>query len=205
MGRLFSGRFYARDALDVAPELLGALLRRGRVVLRITEVEAYRWPSDTANHGRHGRTARNDALWGPAGRTYVYLCYGVHHLLNLVTAKDGQASAVLVRSCEPVAGLDLIRRRRRGAEGFRLLTGPGNVAAALSLDLSWNSHPVYKSGGLEVRSGESPGNILAGPRVGVDYALPEHRHAPWRFAVAESRWVSQRAGLSPRKLRSKNA
>ncbi|MFQ5844195.1 MAG: DNA-3-methyladenine glycosylase, partial [Planctomycetota bacterium] len=189
MPDLLPQRFYARDALDVAPDLLGALLRRGRVVLRITEVEAYRWPDDSANHGRHGRTARNDALWGPPGCAYLYLCYGVHHLLNLVTGREGEAAAVLVRSCEPVAGLPTIRRRRGGGDGPVLLTGPGRVGAALGLDLGWNRHPLHEPGGLEVRRGAPPPGVLAGPRVGVRYARPEHRDAPWRFAAAATAWV----------------
>ena len=189
-------RFYARDALDVAPELLGALLCRGSVVLRITEVEAYRWPDDTANHGRHGRTPRNDALWSQPGRLYVYLCYGIHHLLNLVTDADGRASAVLVRAAEPLAGLGVIRRRRNGLNGPALLTGPGKVGAALGLSLQWNHHPLYERGGLEVRSGEPPDEILSGPRVGIDYARPEHRDAAWRFAAGGTPWVSHRRGLA---------
>ncbi len=195
LAELFPAHFYARDALEVAPELLGGLLCRGKVVLRITEVEAYCWPDDSANHGRHGRTSRNDALWGPPGHTYVYLCYGVHHLLNLVTGHDGQASAVLIRAGEPMAGLAIIRRRRNGLSGPALLTGPGKVGQALGMDLSWSNHPLYEPGGLEVRRGKPPKEILVGPRVGVDYARPEHRNAPWRFAVGGSRWVSRRAGL----------
>lgn len=193
--RLFPRRFYARDALAVARDLLGMLLRRGRVVLRITEVEAYR-PNDTANHGRFGLTPRNRALWGPPGHAYVYTCYGVHQLLNLVTGRDGEPAAVLIRSAEPVAGLEVVRRRRGGREGPVLLTGPGKVGAALSLDPSWNHHPVYAPGALEVRRGEPPHRILAGPRVGVGYAEPGHRDAPWRLAAAGTRWVSHRPKLA---------
>jgi DNA-3-methyladenine glycosylase len=76
--------FYARDALTVARALLGKQLRRGRVVLRITEVEAYRHPDDSASHCRMGKTPRNAPMWGPPGHAYVYLCYGIHQLLNLV-------------------------------------------------------------------------------------------------------------------------
>jgi DNA-3-methyladenine glycosylase len=187
--------FYRRDALAVARELLGALLVCEGLVLRITEVEAYRWPDDTACHARHGRTERNDALWGPPGTVYVYLCYGIHNLLNLVTGEEGQAAAVLVRSCEPVTGLDLVRARRGGLAGPALLTGPGKVGAALALDRSWNGHRLFEPGGLEVRAGEPPAAVLAGPRVGVDYARPEHRDAPWRLAAAETSWVSRRGSL----------
>src|SRR3954453_1323710 len=105
--------FYARDALDVAETLLGKLLQRGEVVLRITEVEAYRHPNDTANHCRMGRTPRNAPMWGPPGHAYVYLCYGIHRMLNLVTNDEGEGAAVLIRSCEPVAGLATVAERRR--------------------------------------------------------------------------------------------
>lgn len=198
MNELLPENFYARDALEVAPALLGAVLRRGHVTLRITEVEAYRWPDDTANHGRHGRTLRNDALWGPPGRAYVYLCYGIHHLLNLVTGSDGQASAVLIRACEPVRGLETVRERRGGLSGPALLNGPGKIGQALGLDLSWNHHPVYMRGGVEVLQGSEMDQILSGPRVGVDYARPEHRDAPWRFALAGTAWVSRRSELTAR-------
>jgi DNA-3-methyladenine glycosylase len=179
----------------VARELLGALLCRDEVVLRITEVEAYRWPEDTANHCRFGRTARNAAMWGPAGHAYVYLCYGLHNMLNLVTDAEGEGAAVLVRSCEPVAGLSVIAARRGARSGVDALTGPGKVGAALALDTSWSHHPVFGPGGLEVREGTPPRRISAGPRVGIDFAEPTHRGAPWRFGDADSAWVSQRRGL----------
>ncbi|HEX5135638.1 MAG TPA: DNA-3-methyladenine glycosylase [Planctomycetota bacterium] len=182
---------YARDALEVAPELLGALIKRGGVTLRITEVEAYRWPDDTACHARHGRTERNAALWGPPGTAYVYVCYGMHMMLNLVTGKEGEAQAVLIRACEPVRGLATIRRRRGGLSGRALLDGPGKVGAALALDLSFSGRRVYERGPLEVHRGEAPAAILRGPRVGIDYALKEHREAHWRFAAAGTAWVSR--------------
>jgi len=188
--------FYARDALDVARDLIGAHVVRGDVVLRVTEVEAYRWPGDTACHARHGRTERNDALWGPPGCAYVYLCYGMHHLLNFVTGADGEAAAVLIRACEPVAGLATIRRRRGGKDGPVLLTGPGKVGAALGLDTSWCGHALYRAGGLEVRRGAPARRIAAGPRIGVDYADPEHRDAPWRLADADSAWVTHPGRLA---------
>ena len=189
--------FYARDSLEVARDVLGALIVRGRVVLRITEVEAYRWPGDTACHARHGRTERNAALWGPPGTAYVYLCYGVHHMLNLVTGEEGEAQAVLVRACEPVSGMTTIRRRRGGVRGPALLTGPGKVGAALDLDLSFCGHRLYERGPLEVRRGEPPARILRGPRVGIAYARHEDREALWRFAAAGTPWVSLRARLRP--------
>ena len=193
--RLLPRSFYARDAVVVARGLLGATLHRGGVVLRIAEVEAYCGAADSACHARHGRTERNAPLWGPPGRAYVYLCYGLHHMLNLVTGEDGDATAVLVRACEPVAGLATVRRRRGGLEGPALLTGPGKVGAALGLDLDWNGHPLFRAGGLEVRAGEAPAAIVAGPRIGIDYARSADRRAPWRLAVADSPWVTHASRL----------
>ena len=195
MARPLPRRFFARDVLEVAPALLGQHLCRDEVVLRITEVEAYRWPGDTACHARAGRTERNDAIWGPPGRAYVYLCYGIHHMLNVATGSDGEAQAVLVRACEPVAGLEEIQRRRGGKEGPVLLAGPGKIGQALALDTSWSHHPLHRPGGLTVQPGPPPRAIAVGPRVGIDYAEPAHVRLPWRFADADSRWVTQRKGL----------
>src|SRR5688572_26549600 len=105
MSRLLPQSFYARDALVVAEELLGQHIHCGGVVLRITEVEAYRHPDDSASHCRMGRTPRNAPMWGPPGHAYVYLCYGIHSMLNFVTDREGEGAAVLIRSCEPVRGL----------------------------------------------------------------------------------------------------
>jgi DNA-3-methyladenine glycosylase len=196
--------FFARDVLEVAPALLGQLLVRDEVVLRITEVEAYRWPGDTACHARAGRTERNAALWGPPGHAYVYLIYGMHSMLNIVTGADGEAQAVLVRACEPVEGLALVEQRRGGKKGPELLAGPGKVGQALALDTTWSGHPLYRSGGLTagtggltVCAGPAPAAIAVGPRVGIEYAEPEHQRLPWRFADAGSRWVTKRAELRP--------
>lgn len=193
--------FFARDALDVARDLIGTLLVRDDVVLRLTEVEAYR-EGDSANHCRAGKTARNAPMWGPPGHAYLYLCYGLHHLLNLVTDRDGVGAAVLVRSAEIVAGHDTVLARRRAVPGPAalrpaLLTGPGKVAQALGLDLAWNDHPLYRRGGLELRArrrGDKPA-LATGPRVGIDYADPADRVAPWRIADRDSRWVSVRKAL----------
>ena len=189
--------FYRRDALVVARELLGAVLIRDEVSLRITEVEAYRWPEDSANHCHKGPTERNAPMRGPAGRAYVYLCYGIHHLFNVVTGLEGQGAAVLIRGCEPVAGLETISARRGGRSGPVLLNGPGKVGAALALDTSWSNHPIYQAGGLELHAGVPPETILVGPRVGIDFAAPAHRDAPWRLAIGGSPWVSQRRHLRP--------
>ncbi|MFN7696518.1 MAG: DNA-3-methyladenine glycosylase [Deltaproteobacteria bacterium] len=192
--------FYARDALAVARDLLGHELVHGPVRLRITETEAYRHPGDTANHCRVGRTPRNAAMWGPPGRAYVYLCYGIHAMLNLVTGRDGEGAAVLIRAAEPLGGLDVVRVRRgdlTGTDTTCLLAGPGKVGQALALDRSFSGHALFAPGGLEVRRGPGVDAVLIGPRVGVDYASPSDRLAPYRFADARSRVVSHRHSLRP--------
>jgi DNA-3-methyladenine glycosylase len=189
--------FYERECLEVALDLVGKLLRRGPVTLRITEVEAYRFPGDTANHCRFGKTARNAPMWGPAGHAYVYLCYGIHQMLNLVTDGEGRGAAVLIRSCEPVEGLSVVRARRGDREGPVLLTGPGKVGSALGLDTSFSGAALFTGEELSVLHAEPAPALLVGPRVGVDYAEPAHRDAPWRIALAGTPWVSQRATLRP--------
>lgn len=187
----------ADDVVRAARALIGCHLVRDAVVLRITEVEAYAGPEDTASHCRMGPTPRNAPMWGPPGRSYVYLCYGVHAMLNIVAHGPDGPGAVLIRACEPVAGLDTIRGRRRGLSGPPLLAGPGRVAAALGLDTGWSDHPLLEPGGLELRRGPAPVRLAAGPRVGVGYASADHQARPWRFADADSAWVSQRRHLGP--------
>lgn len=195
--------FYARDALDVARDLVGCEIAHGPVRLRITEVEAYRFPGDTANHARAGRTARNAPMWGPPGRSYIYLCYGLHQMLNLVTGRDGEAAAVLIRAAEPLHGLDVILARRAGRSGAShrgepcpaLLDGPGKVGQALGLATGMSGCAL--DGDLRVEPRASAPALLHGPRIGIGYAAPEDQAAPWRIAMAGTMWVGHRGGLRP--------
>jgi DNA-3-methyladenine glycosylase len=181
-----------------ARALLGCLLIREDVTLRITEVEAYGGPSDTASHARHGRTARNAPMWGPPGRAYLYFCYGMHWMLNVVTGPEGEAEAVLIRGAEVVAGLDTVLRRRKAAKAIPLLcAGPGKVAQALGLDQTFNGHDLLLPGGLALVSGPPPAQILAGPRLGIAFASAEDQRRPWRFADGDSGAVLQRKALGP--------
>lgn len=169
--------FYDRPTLLVARELLGAELIMGDVVLRIVETEAY-LPGDSAAHASRGRTPRNAPMFGPPGHAYVYLCYGLHQMLNLVTEAEGLPAAVLLRGAVVLAGEDLVRQRRGG----RLdCIGPGKLGAALGIDTGWSGAPLDGSRGLREEAGSAPLSVQTGPRVGIDYALPEHRDAPWRF------------------------
>jgi DNA-3-methyladenine glycosylase len=181
-----------------ARALLGQLLVREGVTLRITEVEAYGGPKDTASHARHGRTPRNAPMWGPPGRAYLYFCYGVHWMLNVVAGPEGAATAVLIRGAEVVAGLELVLQRRKAAKATPLLcAGPGKVAQALGLDKTFDGHDLLAPGGLELRPGTPPSVVLAGPRLGIGFATPEDQARPWRFADGQSRALLQRKALTP--------
>lgn len=198
--------FFARPAPLVARELVGQLLWHGEVLVRISEVEAYCGPADSACHARHGRTARNAALWGPPGHVYMYRCYGLHMMLNVVTGPlddgDGRGQAILIRSGEVVRGLDVVLDRRGSrAPTPSLLAGPGKLAQGLGLDLGFNHHDVCARGGLEVRAPDdalAAHGVLVGARIGVDFARPRDRKAPLRFALADTRAVTAPGGLRRR-------
>lgn len=190
--------FFARPAPVVARELVGLLLVRDEVVVRITEVEAYCGPSDTASHARHGRTSRNSPIWGPPGHVYMYLCYGLHMMLNLVAGeREGEGHAILLRGAEVLAGLETVLARRQASDATpSLLAGPGKLAQGLALDLDFNHHDVCARGGLELRVDDQSGaRVLAGRRVGIDFATPRDRKALRRFALAGSRAVTHADAL----------
>jgi DNA-3-methyladenine glycosylase len=196
-GLLIPESFYLRPPAVVAVDLIGQLLSHAGAVVRITEVEAYGGREDSASHCRFGRTARNAPMWESGGRVYMFLCYGMHHMLNIVTGGAGEGGAVLIRSCEPVSGLEAIKARRGHAgKGAGILAGPGKVAQGLGLDLTFNGHLLYEPGGLMLLRGSIPEDILAGPRIGVDYATPADREAPLRFAAAGSESVTHASLLT---------
>ena len=178
--------FYARATVDVARDLLGKLLvRTGPVdrIARIVEVEAYLGVRDAASHARRGPTPRAAIMFGPAGVLYVYLVYGMHHCMNVVTETDGVAGAVLIRAAEPVAGWG-----DRGGE--RLLAGPGKVCAGLGITRAQNG--ISLLGGDEVfltDDGAAAPAIEASARIGVDYAGSWARRR-LRFYIAGNPHVS---------------
>lgn len=186
--------WYQRDVVEVARELIGAYIVRGRVVLRITEVEAYLGPQDSAAHTRMGRTPRNAPMWGPGGHAYIYLCYGIHNMLNVVTG-NGEGTAVLVRSCEVVSGLGAVLRRRGASAGPALVAGPGKVGQALDLSTQLSGHALYAPGGLMLCAGTPPARVVSGKRVGIDYARAKDRNARLRFADANADAVTRRHEL----------
>jgi DNA-3-methyladenine glycosylase len=192
--------FFARPTLNVARELLGQLLVREvngqRLSGLIVETEAYIGPNDTANHASKGRTPRTGVMFGPSGRAYVYLIYGIHSMLNLVTEAEGFPAAVLIRAIEPVEGLEVMRTYRSLTQEVsrpNLTNGPGKLCRALQIDLSLNNWEVSLGQKLWIEAGQpvAEAAIASGPRIGIDYARPEHRAAPWRFWVRGNPFVSR--------------
>lgn len=175
-----------KKTVALARSLIGRhLVRRlpdGRIEARlITETEAYHGETDLACHARAGRTARTDVMYGPGGVWYVYLCYGIHELLNLVVGPADWPAAILIR----------------GVEGA---SGPGRVTRQLAIDRTFNRRPATPDTGLwiEDRGVRVPaGRVTATPRVGVDYAGPIWAPKPWRF-ILDPRWLAARpAAPSP--------
>jgi len=184
--------FYDRPALDVARDLLGKVLvhnRRGVVTSgAIVEVEAYIGESDPACHAAPGRTRRNEPLYGPPGHAYVYLNYGIHHLVNIVAEADGRPAAILIRALAPIGGVSVMRRRRgQRARGRRapagrpivdhdLCRGPGNLTMAMGITLAENRVDLLGDR-LFVEDRQPPADAIAwGPRIGIRVGV-EH---PWR-------------------------
>jgi len=185
----------ALPTVDVARGLIGWRLERSdelRCVGRIVETEAYLSEGDGASHSARGRTARNAAMYLAAGHAYVYLIYGLHHCLNVVTAPDGVGEAVLIRGLEPLEGLDEMRARRGPHVTDRdLCRGPGRLCQALGMDRALDGHDLRRAPlrliPPECRAVDQPaGEVLIGPRVGISKATD----LPLRFRAAGSQWTS---------------
>ena len=191
----------------MARDLLGSTLVRvldgQRISGRIVEVEAYVGPEDTACHASKGRTARNEVMFGEAGHAYVYFTYGMHWMLNVVTERVGYPAAVLIRALEPLEGIDVMRRLRGSVADRDLARGPARLCQALSIDRAWNGTDLVRGDGLFIERGSptTGGDIVASPRIGIDYAADCDREAPWRFTVKESPHVSRRPARAAQKER----
>jgi DNA-3-methyladenine glycosylase len=188
--------FYDRPTLDVARELLGKVLvhdRRGIVTSgAIVEVEAYIGESDPACHAAPGPTRRNEPLYGVPGHAYVYLNYGIHCLVNVVTESHGSPAAVLIRALDPLDGAAVMRRRRaRAMKGRRapqdrsalppheLCRGPGNLTMAMGITLAENRLDLLGDRLYVEDRGIDAGAIACGPRIGIRVGTER----PWRFWI----------------------
>jgi DNA-3-methyladenine glycosylase len=193
--------FYDRATLTVARDLIGKVLvhqtPEGRTAGVIVETEAYIGEEDPACHAAPGPTRRNRPLYGPPGFSYVYLNYGIHFLMNVVTESEGAPAAVLLRALEPVDGIALMRQRRgsvsadpRRVAAQDLCRGPGNLSKALGISLLENRLDLEGDRLFLEDRGHVPGEIAWGPRVGIRVGT-EHE---WRCFVVGSRAVSGRRG-----------
>ena len=185
---------FDRPAADLAPRLLGATLTVRGCAGRVVETEAYA-PDDPASHSFGGPTRRNAAMFGPAAHAYVYRIYGMHWCLNVVAARG---HAVLIRALEPAENTTLmLRRRRMNKMAPRLTAGPGVLAQAMGISREYTGTDMLSAQSpiwIESRGGlVNEEDILASPRIGVDYA-EECAAWEWRFFLRDNIWVSKRRG-----------
>ena len=179
--------FFARSVHDVARDLIGCRLFHEGCGGTIVETESYE-RDDPACHAYVGLTKRTATLFGPPGRAYVYLSYGIHSLLNAVAEPEGQAAAVLIRALEPTEGLDGMRARRGDRPDTDLCSGPGKLTDALGIGLDANDAELTADPFLLLPPEPSwSGNVVAGPRVGITKAVER----PWRFSLSGSPFVSR--------------
>ena len=177
--------FFARSVHEVAPDLIGVTLLFDGVGGRIVEVEAYD-QEDPASHGYRGKTARNEAMFGPPGHAYVYRSYGIHWCLNLVCGETGVPEAALIRALEPTAGID-VQRRRRGVEEVRALcSGPGKLCQALGITREHDGLPLDRRP-FRLEEREAPPQIVTAPRIGITRAT----ELSWRYLEAGSPYLSR--------------
>ncbi|MFC4335666.1 DNA-3-methyladenine glycosylase [Salininema proteolyticum] len=174
--------FFARDAAEVAPDLLGCTVHGDGVTVRITEVEAYRW-DDEASHAFRGPTPANGTMFGPPGHLYVYFTYGMHYCANLVCDREGRGAGVLLRAAEVTGGVERARERRGERVPFRdLARGPARLAQAMG----WSRADDGTDMDGRILSPVEPVAVEAGLRVGVRKAAD----TPWRFWIPGDRYVS---------------
>jgi len=189
--RKLDREFYDRPTLKVAKELLGKYLvvKKGGHLLsgKIVETEAYDGFKDPASHAYKGTTPRNQVMFGAPGYAYVYLTYGMHHCLNLVTQKNGYPAAVLIRAIEPVDGIQLMKRRRGRRKLRDLTSGPAKLCQALGVDRRLNGEDLLSDGIFVEDRGEVPRRIARSSRIGVN----DGKEKNWRFFFKGNEFVSR--------------
>ncbi|MBM7506398.1 DNA-3-methyladenine glycosylase [Nocardioides sp. 31GB23] len=178
---------------EVAPLLLGAVLRHGDVALRLTEVEAYAGEDDPGSHAYRGPTPRTEVMFGPAGRLYTYFSYGMHVCANVVVGEEGTAAAVLLRAGEVVEGRDIVRQRRPRSSERDLARGPARLCQALDITLEHGGADLG-TGPVTIEPGPVRPRWESGPRVGLRQAAER----PWRFWLPGEPSVSTYRPAAPR-------
>jgi DNA-3-methyladenine glycosylase len=186
--------FYEQPTIEVARQLLGKYLIRkhpdGTTVGRIVETEAYIGPQDKACHASRGRTPRTEIMFGRAGHAYVYMIYGFHYMLNIVTEAADFPAAVLIRAVEPLEGLSLMQSRRQTERLRSLASGPGKLCRAFAIDRTLNGNDVCGKVLYLDDHGEPAPKVVTTPRIGVDYA-GKWKHKRWRFLIKGNEFVSK--------------
>jgi DNA-3-methyladenine glycosylase len=179
--------FFERSVHDVARDLVGCRLFFAGVGGTIVETEAYE-REDPASHSYVGLTERTKVMFGPPGRAYVYLSYGIHSLLNFVCEPEGDAAAVLIRALEPTTGLEEMRARRPAARSdLDLCSGPGKLTEALAVTLAENADRLDRYPFLLLGPTGDPPAVVTSPRIGITKAVEK----PWRFSARGSCFVSR--------------
>jgi DNA-3-methyladenine glycosylase len=188
--------YQGHDVVDIARQLIGKVLVTNfdDVITSgiIVETEAYAGVQDKASHAFGSRrTNRTETMYAAGGVAYVYLCYGIHHLFNIVTNKEDIPHAVLIRALEPLEGIEImVQRRKKKVADYTLTKGPGSMSAALGIYKTHNGLSLETSDHIWLEDRKLPtGNILSGPRIGVDYA-GEDALLPYRFWVEGNKYVS---------------
>ncbi len=184
------------DVVAAGPALLGSTLVRGKMRSRIVEVEAYR-SDDPACHAFRSRTLRNEVMYGPAGRSYVYFNYGVHWMLNIVAHDSEDPAALLIRAAVPEEGIDEMLENRPVKELPQLLSGPGKLAQAYRIEGRHTGINLLDlQSEIHIEAAKAPSqNVLIGPRIGL--AKGKWEDVCWRFVDGDwVKWVLKRAGLS---------
>ena len=182
------------DVVQIAKDLLGKVLVTqvdGIITAgKIVETEAYCGRGDKACHANGKRTPRTEIMYGDGGKAYVYLCYGIHHLFNVVTNVEGQADAVLIRALEPLQGVDVMQERRNFTKA-KLASGPGTLSQAMGIHVSMTGEDLCGDTiWIVANSVDETIEILADTRIGVEYA-EEDALKPWRFVIAGNKFVSK--------------
>ncbi|NNF23118.1 MAG: DNA-3-methyladenine glycosylase [Saprospiraceae bacterium] len=191
-------RYQDNNILELAEFFLGKIIVSNvgntRTIARIVETEAYRAPDDKGSHAfGNKKTERTKTMFQAGGVSYVYLCYGLHNMLNIVSGDINEAHAILIRAVEPLEGLETMTVRRQGVSNYNLTNGPGKLCQALGITRDQNSvrlytkdSPIYILKGVDIPESE----IIRSPRVGISYAQ-ECAHWPWRFRIKNNPWTSK--------------
>lgn len=189
--------FYKRnDVARIARELLGkALFTRQNGALTggmIVETEAYSSIERGCHAYQNRKTKRNEVMFKAGGQAYVYLCYGIHNMFNVVTNSSGKADAVLIRALEPIRGIDLMLNRMNSIDQKKITSGPGKLTKAMGIDRTLNgvslkSHRLWLE---DIGCTIAMNNVVCSKRIGIDYAGKDAL-LPWRFTIKNSQWISK--------------